>query len=696
MTCMISSKLLFAPAATLAALSLVACSGDGETTNTGGQASTGTSMSVGGSGGSGGGGSPVIPAKHPRIYLNEANRARLTASLDGAEKAATRFRDMVDDQLENGDVYAFQAYFAALLGVLTKEPAYCKYAVEDIDARVAAEEALIAAGESAEVAGDSYLYVGETVGDLALVHDWCFDATTAAQRTRWIAYANQAVWNVWHPEEASWGGVSHPWSGWSIDNPSNNYYYSFLRATLLLGLTSYGEHDSAQTWIDTFREEKIQKQLVPTFTSDLEGGGSREGTGYGVSMRSLFQLYDLWEATTGERIWDLTGHTRASLPNLLAFTVPTLDRIAPIGDHARDSTAALFDYHRSYVLTLAHLLGPSDPLSDVAQTWLDDCSVPEMEQRFMFLDDFLYYDPMHAKRPLSDLHPTYYAPGTGSVFFRDGWSKTATWGAFLAGPFTESHAHRDQGSLLVYRGEWLAYDENILSHSGLRQEEESHNLVRIQQGGATVTMANGAAKLSALHDTKDLLYLRADVTPVYAGKAAVSRVEREVLFFKGPGAFLVMDRVDTSDGAEAVWQLNAPSEPTPLSTTGWAVSGAAGTLRITPLYPASPTAAVLDWPSLDSDLNGGYRLDVSDPAAGGKTRYLMLLAPGGNVSSSTPVPGATTVGATLSFSDGTTAEVSFGKDTAGGTLTLSSSASLLFEGALPGTIDTLPLFDVVK
>ncbi len=600
---------------------------------------------------------------------------------------------MVDGHMANGNVYAFEPHFAALLGALTGDAAYCTFAVESVEARVVAEEALIDAGERAEVAFDSYLYVGEIIGDLALVHDWCFDTTTPDQRDRWLTYANQAVWNVWHPEEASWGGVSYPWSGWSIDNPSNNYYYSFLRATLLLGLTSAGEHDSAQTWIDLFRDEKIGRQLVPTFESDLQGGGSREGTGYGVAMKNLFRLYDLWESSTGQRIWDLTGHTRASLPNALHYTVPTLDRIAPIGDHARDSTASLFDYHRSYVLTLSHLLGPDDPLTDVAQTWLADCSVPEMDQPFMYIDDFLYHDPAHAKRPLSDLHPAYHAPGTGSVFFRSGWDTAASWGAFIAGPFTESHAHRDQGSLLIYRGEWLGYDQNILSHSGIYQNEEAHNLVRIQENGATVTMPNGAATLEALHDTAELLYLRADVTPIYAGSAAVSRVEREVLFLKGPGAFLVLDRADTNGDAEAVWQLNSPIAPAS-SGDGWEIAGTQSTLAVTPLFPASPSGQVLDWPSLDADMDGGYRLDVTDPAAAGHARFLFLLAETGTVEGAAPLPGAGTLGAAVTFTDGTIAEVVFGDDSAGGTLKLTSGGVVVFDGPLPSAVGTLPLFDV--
>ncbi|HWA40380.1 MAG TPA: hypothetical protein VG712_02150, partial [Gemmatimonadales bacterium] len=512
-----STLLLSGLAGVLFALS-VGCGDSSSSTEAGGSGGQGGG---GGSGGSGAG-EPVIPKGHPRIYLNKANRARLEESLASESKAAVRFRDMVDAQMDGGDIYAFQPHFAALLGALTGEEAYCTFAVDGVAAWVASEEAKIAAGEAAEVSGDSYLYVGEVVGDLALVYDHCFDTVTPDQRARWIAYANQAVWTVWHPEEAEWAGTPHSWSGWSIDNPSNNYHYSFLRATMLLGLATVGEDDAAQGWIDQFRTEKIEKQLVPTFNADLVGGGSREGTGYGVAMGSLFHLYDLWEATTGERIWDLTDHTRASLPHMLHATVPTLDRIAPIGDHARDSTASLFDYHRSYVQILQRLLGPKDPLTDVAATWLEDCSVPEMSQPFMFIEDFLHGDPGHAKQPLSVLNSTYYGAGTGMVFFRSDWKKAATWGAFLAGPYTESHAHRDQGSLLFYRNTWLAYDQNINSHSGIYQEETAHNLVRIESGGEIVQQHNGGATLVALRDTPDVLYLAADITPIYGGAPEVT------------------------------------------------------------------------------------------------------------------------------------------------------------------------------
>ena len=188
----------------------------------------------------GDGGGPMFADDHPRIYL-QRNRDRLAAQVAANDPAWTRFKRIVDLQLDGSDIYAFQAWYAALVGKLTDDPRYCAAAVAQIDEFVSAEEAKIAAGERPDVAFDSYLEVGPLIGDLALTYDWCFDAASARQRTRWVTYANQAVWNVWHAEEANWGGTVFPWSGWSIDNPSNNYYYSFLRATMQIGRASCRE-----------------------------------------------------------------------------------------------------------------------------------------------------------------------------------------------------------------------------------------------------------------------------------------------------------------------------------------------------------------------------------------------------------------------------------------------------------------------
>src|SRR5436305_6402201 len=121
-----------------------------------------------------------------------------------------------------------------------------------------------------------------------------------------------------------------------------------MSLTIQRGLVYIHESQNGPSWITMLRDTKIQSHLVHTFAKDLVGGGSREDTGYGVLMRDLFRLYDLWEQTTTQRIADLTPHARESRVSMLHQIVPTYDRVAPIGDHARDSTAALFDYHRDY------------------------------------------------------------------------------------------------------------------------------------------------------------------------------------------------------------------------------------------------------------------------------------------------------------------------------------------------------------
>ena len=188
-------------------------------------------------------------------------------------------------------------------------------------------------------------------------------------------------------------------------------------------------------------------------------------------------------------------------------TVPTLDRIAPIGDHARDSTAELFDYHRELVLVMQHLIG-ADPLAQVAQTYLEGASVKEMGQFFQMVWDFLYADAAHAKQPLAKLERTFHGPGTGVTFFRSSWATDATWGALIGGPHTESHAHHDQGSLLFYKNGWLGYDANIASTSGIQQGEELHNLVRLVQGGTTLRMqeSKSPGQTVSLADNASILH----------------------------------------------------------------------------------------------------------------------------------------------------------------------------------------------
>jgi hypothetical protein len=633
----------------------------------------------------------ITPLGSPRILLSDATTAtRLRASLAGNTAAATRFKAIVDAEMSGSKAWDFQPWYAALMGQLTGNVAYCRFAVDRTESVVLAEEALIRASQRANVAADSYLDVGPIIGNVAIVYDWCRPQMTAAQRTRWSTYGNQAVWNVWNYNQAKWGNTIYPWSGWSIDNPSNNYYYSFLRATMLLGLATYGENNQAQAWIDKFRTEKIANQLVPTFNRDLQGGGSREGTGYGVAMKGLFGLYYWWEKSTGQRIADLTVHTRASLDKFMHDIVPTLDRVSPTGDHARDSTAALFDYHREYLEVLSRLY-PTDVMAGVSKSLLAQSSVTRMANGFQAWADFLYDQSDIVAQPLTRLPTAHWGSGTGQFSVRSAWTADATYANLICGPYTESHAHHDQGSFVLFKGNWLAFDENINSHSGLAQEEAPHNLVRIEQNGTVVPQTyNSSCSMLALADTPAYSYGLARVTPVYRGKAAVVKVEREFLFIK-PGTLVVLDRVQTSGtGVKRIWTLNLPGTPTISGDRLSAMSGS-NQLDVVRLAPAGLASHVVSWPSANSDMSAGTRVDVADSNASNSSVFLNVLGADRAFSSAVRSDLIGQTGAKITLANGNTATVRFSTAGTGGTLELRNQAgAVISSSTLPTTVQTLP------
>ncbi len=623
----------------------------------------------------------TVPVAHPRIYLNAKQKARLLGLVAANHPAATAFLAV------QTTAYDYKAWFSALKFHLTGTASHCTTAVSRIESEVAAEEALISSNQRATVAADSYLYVGDRIGDLALTLDWCWDQTTVAQRTRWLAYANQAVWNVWNHTAAKWGTTTYAWSGWSVTNPSNNYYYSFLRATMLLGLVEYTESPDGPKWVKQFRETKLQAELVPRFTQELEGGGSREGTGYGVAMKELFRLYDLWEQSTGERIADLTGHARASLAFMLHEIVPTLTHVVPVGDHARDSTGALFDYHRDYANVLTWLY-PSDPLAARLRHVLDASSVPKMTQGFMRYSDLLYANPSLAAVAPTDVYPAYHAKGTGNLFVRSAFAADATFLHFMCGPYTESHAHQDQGSFLLYKRGWLGYDANFDSTSGIEQATTFHSLVRVTSGTTPVGQVEGTTStLLALQDAPEWTYVAADLTPAYKGKTAIGKMQRELVLLK-PNVLVVFDRVTTSGTVTRTWQLQTPKRPT-ISGRRATITEAGTTMTIDAVLPTTSTLSTFDW-STTSGVSSGFRFEATQ-ATGDTTIFLHVLSLDGAATAVVVDDVTGQRGVKVTLAGGATAVVRFSEATAGGTLELKrADASVITTGARPMTIQTLP------
>jgi hypothetical protein len=660
---------------------------------------------------------PNIPTSRPRILLVGAELQRLQADNAANTAAAVRFRNMVNSAVGGSNIYAYQPWYSAMMGVITGQANYCTDAVTRIDAFLDEEVMKIQNRAGANpinpdipppmAAADSYLEIGDAVGNVALVYDWCYSATNATQRLRWGNYADRFTTNVWDQDNAQWGiptagnnyswsGIAKPQNGWSVDNPFNNYYYSFLRATMLWGIAAKHDRPSADGFLTMFRTTKLQNQLVPAFTAQLVGGGSREGTGYGTAMRGLFGLYHIWEKTTGERIADLTSHAQSTMPYMIHAISPMRDRLAPIGDHARDETAAFYDYHRDMLLALSSIYSGT-PMSNRVRAFLAASSRPQMGDQFNWVYDYLYAGATGATQ--TDLNTSYLAQGTGHFYTRSSWNTNATWLTFLTGAYTESHAHQDGLSLMLFKNGWLVNDANMTAHSGIFQGQEAHGLVTQRVGGEIVRMyenPNSSATLRALATKDDYTYASATQGTLFnhpsTGNPGV-RSDREVVHIK-PDVVVVFDRVEYTPGSSIkTFQLPIPGLPTIAGRVA-TYSNGTSQLKVHAVSPASSTLAVTTMSTVDSDFQGGYRFDASVTGSG-LSRFLHVL----NVdnAAATVAQGANEGEVVINLANGKQITLRFNLTTPGGSIEIRSSVGgpVTLSETLAATVTVPPVTNAV-
>jgi len=297
-----------------------------------------------------------------------------------------------------------------------------------------------------------------------------------------------------------------------------------------------------------------------------------------------------------------------------------------------------------------------------------------MGQQFMAVYDFLHATDVAATK-LDGLGTAFYAPGTGELFARSGWDPHATWLGMIAGPYTQSHAHQDQGSLMLYKDGWLAYDAVVDSKSGLRQEVGAHGTLRITaaDGEELAQQAGTAAKVVALHEGSGYLYVAADLAPVYGD--SVSLLQREVVYLE-PNVVVVFDRARTPSGGQQIWQLASPVTPS-LSGAVSDLRGAGHTVSIERVSPDATRAPTTSRPT--RTFIGGHRLDETSP--GGDRRWLHVLSIDGAASSVSKVD-ASTVDLSIG---GQNVRVHFEPDMIGATLTRGGQMTQLRAG-----VDVLP------
>ena len=560
-----------------------------------------------------------LPTARPFISLAQYTNAPTASS------AVSRLKAQVDDVVAitktlggnttydklvsaiSADHYDYSPVDSVIMFRLTGNSDYIDQAIRMVDLFVTAENAAIESGADPTIAADSYLYVGGFLSELALAYDYGYNRLNGGQRSAWSAYAEQTLFNLWNPDKATWGSVSRPWSGWSINDPGNNYYYSFLKATQMWALSS-----QSGTWISFLQTQKYP-QMVPFF-SILSGGGSREGTGYGTAIGNLFEDYAYWKDSTGEDLSAYSSHARETVDYWIHATVPTFEYFAPIGDQARSSLPIMFDYQRKLVLE-GVALSATSAQGQRGLWWLNHAKVTDggngwvtgsMRYNFDYRYDLLAGSGS-GQAPSALL---YNATGTGALFARSDWGTSASWVHTNVGYYDQSHAHQDQGGFSFFKSRWLTVTSNVYSNSGINQGTDVENVLRFDAGSAPVPQ-NNSVSTKTVTDSGDTVQINADLSPAYSDSSnSVSQWIRQFTYQRSVHKLTVHDVCTVGSGVTPVWQLHLPASPVRQADGTYL----AGTLRIGLVQPGAPTVNVVDMRSTSADFTGGYRMELRGPA----------------------------------------------------------------------------------
>lgn len=493
---------------------------------------------------------------------------------------------------------------------------YRQRAVSIIDSQMTAAFNDMNAGREPDLAGDSYLYAdADYITPAAEVIS--YGNVSDALKQKVAAVMRQTYFNIWNPQAASWGGVSHPWSGWSIDNPYNNYHHHFLRLSVVIALAL-----NDGPILNDVRNQRLP--FVLQKMSQKTGGGSLEGSGYGYSYLILYDAYKYWKDSGQEDV--ATNNTEMANTILwwVHATLPGLNFFLPIGSQPRESIPKIYDYYRALVEEAQYLSGNTRSKSN-AGWWLAHILLQHAQvYRQNWIDDLYPYN-ISAPQP-TEL--TFRAAEQGLVVGRTSWASNAVLMSTLMGVFDESHAHAEQGSFIYWcGGGWGSVSNNIFTHSGIWGESgdgSAVNTLRFYNAAGQNDRTNAAMRqrygtTTVLNFTQNAatgeFHITGDMTSLYSG-AGVSLWKRTIDFVNGVAT--ITDTFATTGGTTAKFQLNVPGNAT---ITGNVIT--TPNMKATVISPSNPTINIVNMTSIDGDFQQGQRVDIS----GGTLGYVVKLEP---------------------------------------------------------------------
>jgi Heparinase II/III-like protein len=437
----------------------------------------------------------------------------------------------------------------------------------------------------------------------ALGYDWLRDAPGMDAAFRAHVLERLDRWLTWYRAE-----------GYLRDRATANYYWGYLTALTFAGLAAAGDSRAADDWLTQARDA-LAKNVVPTFRTDLAGGGWPEGWQYGeytaaeVALVSRAFMTAAGVNVAGRLPWlsqMVTYHVHALLPD---------ERSVYDGgtwsEHPAKPSALAME------AAVVALDGVDEERVAQARWMLAHALLPlRREQAWIAL---LADRPGAPERSPREHAPTsLHLPLQGLTFVRNSWSPDAVWASFQAGPrLAEDHQDADQGHFELFRG-----SDGLLVDGGGSEGSATinHNTLLIDDGGKTMNYPPNqgvwgtSVRTTRFADDGSVAVAVGDFGEAYAPscaaegctKRSVRRAVRTFVFVR-PNLLVLQDSV-VLDRPEydVAWAAHVTTTPTVSGALASAVVGQSR-VDIRTLEPENAEAVAMREPTPSGE--GAHRAD---------------------------------------------------------------------------------------
>jgi hypothetical protein len=408
-----------------------------------------------------------------------------------------------------------------------------------------------------------------------LVFDWCYAHMSAQDRDTIIGKWNATLARY---NAEAWGGPGQP---------ANNFFWGYLRNSLLWGIVSYHHNARAQEFIDNALDLRYRSLTNPPLANGSKfnnwyssfgvGGVPMEGTQYGIYMLGYPVIAFTSAGDYGYDAWNAVPFWRDAIYYLHYATTPARTQkqdgassyyeIFPFNDdetfiNGQDTQNT--DY--SNFLGAMILRYPSTAFGRQAHTWLQTRGIPAE----WWVRAELASVSVTGTTPTFPLD--YYAAGARFLYGRSARDENATTFMLQLGGHDSTevgggvgHHHLDAGNFQLWRkGRWISRETtgyDILK-DGIRswnngavvdpKEAVAHNAL-LFEGRGQLTGRRGWPKVLRLQSTDSFAYSAVDLTDSYRTVASqtweakydwpfAEKAVREFVYLRGLETLIVLDR----------------------------------------------------------------------------------------------------------------------------------------------------------